>query len=717
MPLPRLPRLAVLLPALILLFATGCNRVRAERPLARPAGPNVVLITIDTLRADHVGAYGAQSGATPTLDALAAEGTVFETVMAAAPLTLPSHASILTGRTPPHHGVRHNGLFRLGADTPTLAQRFREGGWDTGAVIGAVVLAPTYGLDRGFEFYDADVSPRRAALTGFHERRAADVTDVGLGWIGDRERPFFLWLHYYDPHAVYDPPAPFAERFRDDPYTGEIAYVDAELARLVRGLRVAGELERTLLVVSADHGESLGQHGEATHAYTVTDASLRVPWLLRGPGVAAGRRVAAVASGADLAPTLLGMVGLAPLPGADGRDLSAVVRGAAEPPADGRAYSETLATELDHGWAPLHAVRSDRHLYVRAPRPELYDVTRDPDQLHNLLAPGQRTPRDVLAPLERALDTALAREGEATHVALDAETRKQLQALGYALPEGPVAPSGMDPKDGLRLIVPFETAKAWYQEGRVDEAERLALEVREEMPDSPAVHDLLARIALSQNRADEALAHAERALALAPGSPHSHALLGLALVAKRDFAGAVAAFEEALEIDPSHANAQAGLMWRLEAGGSQRDAERAAQQAVALAPQSAEVRVLVADTWDQLGRYDLALDAYREGAALDPRSGQAHLGIAVQMARLGSLAEMDAHVALAGAAAGALGARMRLAVALAGRGEAGRAESLLRGLLADAPDFAPARRVLALLLERTGRGGEAAALRSQTGAS
>jgi arylsulfatase A-like enzyme/Flp pilus assembly protein TadD len=690
----------------------GCNRIDASqsdsgRPV--PAGPNVLLITIDTLRADRVGAYGGIGVETPALDGLAAEGVLFETSIAATPLTLPSHTSILTGMTPPRHGVRQNGIFRLDESRETLAERFRDAGYDTGAVVGAIVLDARFGLAQGFDFYDWTMPSRRASETGYPERSAAEVTEAALRWLRERDRVFFLWLHYYDPHAAYLPPASFQQRFAGRPYEGEIAYVDEQIERVFRELRSSGDWQRTVVIVTSDHGESLGEHGERTHAYTLYDAVLKVPLILRGPGVPAGQRVSTVVSAIDVAPTILALVGLAPLSDADGRDLSPLWE--VEHRFEKRpAYAETLATQLDHGWAPLFAMRSDHHLYVRAPRAELYDVRADPRQLANLLEDPLQDAVEVAKRLDEGVDSELAREQEASRLALDEATRAQLRALGYTLAEAPVPANRLDPKDGLRLVEPFVVADTEYSLGHLKEAEALARELLSELPESPQIHDLLARIYIDQGKLDLAVSHAETAARLLPAAGRYHDRLGLARLAVGDTAGAVVAYERALECDPTIFDAHAGLMWRVALGGSIEDAAKSAETAVELAPEDTRIRIRVAETWDRLGQYDRALEAYRAALELDGSNPEGHMGMAIELARLGEVSEAERHFSQAGEAAERADSLMRLAIAWAGRGEAARSEAILRGLMTSRPEFEPARRVLAVLLERTGRGEEAGRL-------
>jgi arylsulfatase A-like enzyme len=325
----------------VALASLGCNLISAER-----GGPNVLLVTIDTLRADRVGVYGARDVATPTLDALAARGVLFEEAMASVPLTLPSHTSILTGQYPPTHGVRHNAVFVLPRSAETIAERFSEAGYATGAVVGAAVLDSGFGLEQGFDHYDSDIARERASAAGYYERPAKEVTDRALAWLADQHRPFFLWVHYYDVHVTHNPPEPFKTRFQGHLYDGEVANVDFELGRLLASLDHDKLLANTIVAVTADHGEGLGEHGEGTHSYFVYDSVLHVPLMFAGPGIPAGVRVAPVTPNTGIAATLLALAGIAPLHHVDVADLAPAWR-AGGTQAAGEAYAETLAGELE----------------------------------------------------------------------------------------------------------------------------------------------------------------------------------------------------------------------------------------------------------------------------------------------------------------------------------------------------------------------------------
>jgi arylsulfatase A-like enzyme len=358
---------------------SGCNRIETKpRPL--PTGPSVVLVTIDTLRSDYVGAHQAgRDTETPVLDALAAEGVRFANAIATAPLTLPSHTSIMTGLYPPHHGVRGDARFHAAPELETVAERFQAAGYATGAVVGAALLDAQSGLAQGFDEYDAPMRGSAAAPGGREERKAADVTDRALAFFASADRPFFLWVHYYDPHGDYAPPAPYRERFAKDPYAGEVAYVDAELGRLMAALRERGQLERTVVCVTADHGEGLGEHGELGHGSLVFESTLHVPWIVRGPGIPAGRIVDTVTSNAAVAQTLAHVAVVGALAQAD-VESAAPLWGDAAQPSQGWAYAESLAGE-----APLYALRRGSEKFIESTRAELYELASDPRERTNLL--------------------------------------------------------------------------------------------------------------------------------------------------------------------------------------------------------------------------------------------------------------------------------------------------------------------------------------------
>jgi arylsulfatase A-like enzyme len=428
------------------LLAAGVTAAACRMALAMPHG--VVLITLDTTRADYLGVYGSTHAATPNINSLATRAVVFEQAMTVAPLTLPAHSSLFTGLLPPRHGVRDN-ADALARHHVTLADLLRRRGFQTAAFVSSAILMADRGLASGFETYD-DRRASSRAIAGGLQRPANETVDAALTWLeGRHDKPFFLWVHLYDPHAPYDPPEPFRTAYRDNPYAGEIAFADAEVGRLTVFLEARGLLDHTAVILTADHGESLHEHGEAAHGIFLYQSVVHVPLIVRAPGLTA-QRVAAVTRMVDVMPTILDLVGVdGPATNLDGISLIATMRGTASPDLD--AYAESQYP-LEFGWSPLRSLRNGRFKLIAAPRPELYDVESDPAELHDLF---RTRPALGRAMARRLVEMEHAATG--THGASDSspapEVAQRLAALGYVAP-GPAAASTArgslpDPKDHI----------------------------------------------------------------------------------------------------------------------------------------------------------------------------------------------------------------------------------------------------------------------------
>ncbi len=419
-------------------------------PQALAAGSNVLLISIDTLRADRLGCYGYEKATTPVLDRLASESARFENAFSPVPLTLPAHASLLTGTYPIYHGVRDNSGFVLPEGRTTLAEVLRGEGYRTGAFVGAFVLDSKFGLGQGFERYfdDFDLSELETVSPGYVQRRADEVVAETLRWLGgDDDRPFFAWVHLYDPHDPYTPPQPYAAAHPGRPYDGEVAFTDHQIGVLLEGLRKMGRYEDTLIVVVADHGESLGEHGEQKHGLFVYNATQQVPLLVRLPGASGSAQVVSEpVSLVDVLPTILQLleIGRARTPEAQGRPLGSLLLGKSPPPA-ADLYAESLYANRQFGWSPLRALYSGGYKYIQAPEPELYDLRQDFAEGRNLAPSNQALARRLEQKLG-AFERRFAGNTEAASGARpDAETLQKLQSLGYLATAGGEAPAREGP--------------------------------------------------------------------------------------------------------------------------------------------------------------------------------------------------------------------------------------------------------------------------------
>lgn len=522
--------------------------------------PDIVLVTIDTLRADHVGAYGATSGATPGLDALARLGVVVEEAVVQVPQTRPSHASILTGLLPFQHGLRDNGSPPLPRNIPTLALALRKTGYATAAFIAAYPVSRASGLDSGFDVFDDPFGGGADFLAGAgdrNERPAHEVVTAALSWMAKPStRPRFIWLHFFEPHYPYEAPPPFADRFARSPYDGEVATADAQLKRFLD--RFPPSASR-LIVVTSDHGEGLGDHGEDEHHLFVYDSTLRVPLVLAGAGLAAGRRVKGQFRSIDILPTLLELAGVAPLRVTGVSRALNLKTGAVIP--DNQSYAESLYGALHFGYAPVRALRGEGFKYIDTPREELYRVASDPGETTNLA--------ESRAPLAAAMRTHLRQlHGEdaaraANAVPADPESLERLAALGYvggtAPMPGPAPAGGLpDPKDRLdqynRYSRAVNAAIAGRRRGDPASVVQALDPVAREFPGQYSIVSYLGEALLELRRFEEALPYLTKARDLSPkaGPPWARLAEALSGAGKPD--EALLAAEKGLGVSPRHAS-------------------------------------------------------------------------------------------------------------------------------------------------------------------
>lgn len=574
----RRPQLGL---GLALALATSCGG-----KLEGLAGNNLLLISVDTLRADHTSPYGAAAD-TPLLQRLAAEGVVFENAYSPVPLTQPAHASVFTGSYPAHHGVRDNVGFTLAERAVTLAECFRDAGYQTGAVVAASVLSKRSGLDQGFESYD-DAFTAAQLGTGLPvvERAGEEVRDRALAWLDgrDRSRSFALFVHFYDPHTPYAAPGELGQRFAAEPYAGEIAHADRCVAAIVERLEREGLLESTAVVFLSDHGESLGEHGEKTHGLFLYEAALHVPLVIRLPGgELRGRRERALVSLVDVLPTLVDLFELRAPPPMDGLSLRPLLEGGELP--DRSLFAETLYP-LFYRWSPSFSIRRGPHKYIEAPRAELYDVVADPRELQDQLG----TAPETAAPLQGALQRELARWASAaptSEQATSTDSVQALAALGYS------AGVAVDPS----TAGPLPDAKD-------------RVEIYEELVSAMGL--------IGERKLHQARKRFEAVLAMDPQNPSALLNLGDVLAQLGDFQGAVAQLEACLQVSPDNRMAKATLAVLHYSWGQLDKAQPLLEALVAEAPRSAEPMFFLGQVHERRGEGATALMWYRKAHELMP---------------------------------------------------------------------------------------------------
>jgi arylsulfatase A-like enzyme/Flp pilus assembly protein TadD len=645
-----------------LAFIVSCHSP-ATRPSLRTGqlgGANVLLVTIDTLRADRVGAYGSTRGLTPTIDRFAAEGLRFTDSYAQVPLTLPSHASLMTASYPTRHGVRDNGAFRLGASAPTLAASLKAQGYRTAAFVGAFVLDARFGLNRGFDVYDDRMLDTGSDLEVV-ERPAEQVLAPAYQWItsGDREPgaggaeniatqrqapnpqtpprgPWFAWVHLYDPHEPYAPPEPFRSRYASEPYDGEIAYTDAALGAFLNRLQTNGALGNTLVVIVSDHGESLGEHGERTHGLFAYDATLRVPLVMWAPprldrGVF-GETMRLV----DVAPTIVDLLGVPALQPADGRSVRPFIAGERRFEDEG-SYFEALNANLTRHWAPLGGLVRNRLKLVDLPVPELYDLAIDPGELTNVYARQRDRARDLEERLDRITKNATA----PASTPLDADAEARLRSLGYVVGSSSGPPktytAADDPKRLVHLNQALDEAAAAWSRGDAQQAMTLLRRTIDERPDLTIAYERLGFMLRATGRVAEAVSLLDRAAREGHGDTRLLRSLGSLLRDAGDLGRSASVLGEVVRADPSDLQAADALGQTYTRWRRWREAEALFRHVIASSPNAAT-------TWNNLGALYLtenraadAVDALSRAVAIDPALAGAHNGLGVAYARTGRM--------------------------------------------------------------------------------
>ena len=637
--------------------------VLAMRPRAPERPPSVLLVTIDTLRADRVGAYGGPPGLTPAMDGLAAEGATFTEALASVPLTLPSHATILSGLEPTRHGVQDNGTYVFPASHATLATALKARGYATGAFVAAYVLDRRFGLARGFDVYDDAIDRGGEGRNVLESERPCDSVSASAGtWMASGRGAFFAWVHFYDPHAPYEASTSLP------PYDAEVARADGCLKSVVAAARERAGSDLVIAVLG-DHGESLGEHGESTHGFFLYQSTLRIPLIVTAPGMTGGTRLDGIARTADVLPTVLALAGAEAPPGIDGTNVLA---------GRGReSYAETIYPRT-FGWAPLHSYRIGTLKYVDAPRPELYDLARDPGEKENLAA----SRGEDAARLAAALAAARSRQtATSAATASDPEVAERLRALGYVaatagarVEDGPRA----DPKDRIgawdrfqkataaetggdrqgaiaafRALVAEEPGNATFRRtlaaalrrgGAAREAAAALGDLEAIAADDPlAWHEASVTAAAAGDRAS-ALRAARRAALLAPDLPELHNHLGVLISEQGNPGEALAEFDRAVALDANNARAWSNRGNALHALGRRQDAAESYGAAVRLAPGDPDPRNGLGVLAVESGDLERAAALFREVLARAPGHHESRLNLAVVLVRTGRVGEARAEL-------------------------------------------------------------------------
>jgi arylsulfatase A-like enzyme/tetratricopeptide (TPR) repeat protein len=602
-----------------------------------PVPPNVVLITVDTLRADHLGCYGYKDIRTPNMDALAADGVRFEQAYTPVPITLPSHTVMFTGTYPMANGMHDFSGNRLNQSQPTLASVLKEKGYTTGAVVASAVLDSRFGLNRGFDFYydHFDFSRLQESNLDEMERPGNLVADEVLNWLNQNGRKrFFLWMHLYDPHYPYRPPAPYSEQYAGRPYDGEIAFADAQVGRVLRFLKEKGLYRNTLIVLSGDHGEGLGEHGEKTHGFFIYNSTLHVPLIFRLPGGAAarGKTVATPVSLVDLMPSVLEAVKANIPPDVQGRSLLPLLEG--KPYETGAPlYSETFLPRLHFNWSELRGLQTGNYHLIEAPRPELYDLSKDPKELNNLAAGKKAVTEELRSKLAGVIrDYSLGKE-MAEKTSLDPAMMERLKSLGYAAFSGGGNPTISnrelpDPKDRIQVYELISDALSESQHGAYAQSTEKLIAALKTEPDSVAVHYLLGLNYYRMSEFAKSVAEFQRVLQLSPDYALAAFHLGLAYTRSNMFEEAIPVFKRTLELDATNFSAAYDLGLIYAQKGMSKEAEAVFRHAIEVNPQYAPGHLALGELLLAQGKTDEAIVELRTTVELAPGNPRAHASLA-----------------------------------------------------------------------------------------
>jgi arylsulfatase A-like enzyme/Tfp pilus assembly protein PilF len=583
---------------------------------------NIVLISIDTCRADYLGCYGFARETTPNIDAFARQSVLFENVLSPVPMTLPAHGSMLTGTIPPYHGVHDNLDYRLGDSNVTLAEILKAHGFVTGAVISAFVLDSQFGVSQGFDSFNDRFEERHMAGT-ISERKGHEASRFALQWLDEhKEERFFFFLHYYDPHTDYVPPEPFASRFADDLYAGEVAYTDFCIGQVIERLKELKLYDSTLVVITGDHGEMLGEHGEDDHGYFIYQSAVKVPLLFKLPGQRKSKIVKDLVGLIDIVPTVCSLLGIQVPEGLQGEDLSGYFARDPAPQKDRYLYTESLyATKYNAN--TLLGIVTNSFKYIQTTRPELYDLIEDPQEANNLIAQHPQRARILQDRLKQILEQTIRQYRTDSKAESDEQTRKRLESLGYI--GGAVAEnfefdqSKDDPKDLIGFHLSNTKVHKLIAQRKNAEAKSLCRELLAQRPDSFEIYRILGKIALGEDDKENAKAYMLESLRLNPNQSDLHNNLSVILAGQDKDGEAIDHLTESLRIDPYQLVAHNNLGVLLEKQGKLDRAIKHLAESLRLKHNQPDIHVKIGNVFYKLGRFDQAIDHWSESLQLNAK--------------------------------------------------------------------------------------------------
>src|SRR5438270_1499409 len=637
---------------MLLLLSTGLLAAISAFAAANSA-PNVIVITIDTLRADHLGCYGYKQIKTPNIDALAADGVRFEHAYTPVPVTLPAHTAIFTGTYPMLSGMHDFSANRLSPEQPTLASILKEHGYTNGAVIGSAVLDRRFGLDHGFDFYydHFDFSRLQESNLDEMERPGNVVADAALDWLANNyQKKFFLWMHLYDPHYPYRPPAPYNEQYASNLYDGEIAFADAQVGRLIHFLKEKNLYQNAVIILAGDHGESLGEHGEKTHGFFIYNATLHVPLIIRLPGppkriTRIPAPIFASVSLADIVPTVLHVLNLDVPAQVQGQNLLPLLSGAKalEPRS---LYSETFLPRLHFNWSELRGVETANYHFIDAPKPELYDLSKDPGETQNLMSQKKAVAEEMRLKLAALIRDYSAGRELAEKTGLDPALMERLKSLGYAGFSGGGNPTVSnrnlpDPKDRIQVYELISDAMSESQRGEYAQSTQKLNTALQTEPDSVAVHYLLGLDYYRMRDYENSVEDLRKVLQLSPDYALATFHLGLAYARTGQFDDAIAMFKRTLELDSTNFTAAYDLGLSYLEKKMTNEAAAAFRQSVTIADTYAPGHRALGELLLSQGQVDESLAELRKAVELEPGNASTHMALARALSAKGLTGEAE----------------------------------------------------------------------------